>query len=518
MAAFASYFVDFLYLLIQNVWGFIEAIALAFYKFFILDVIKYFTQLGNAISTFDIGGWICLIFVVIVNSAFVFFIGYRLAQLIRRYVIFRGKEVEKDKLLEEIAKLKEQADALIKEKNEIFALKVGGRPTEEYINRTGEGSSSAATAGDGSKPTVATTSRFTKLTNLDTKYAVAPHMIYMKEEDMISLKDIVKRFVNFAASQMHLYYEEDVIRIYLSAMATSKIIILEGISGTGKTSLPYAMGKFFRNNTSIISIQPSWRDRAELLGYFNEFTKKFNETDFLASLYEATHREDPNFIVLDEMNLARIEYYFADFLSIMEMPDVSEWKIDLIPAPMSSDPKNIAYGKLLVPQNVWFVGTANQDDSTFTITDKVYDRAVALALNKKADYFDAPITESFNCSYEYLDSLFIKAQRENSVSQENLQKLMEMDEFIRAKFKISFGNRIMKQLKLFVPVYMACGGSEIDGIDFIVVSKILRKFTSLNLPFLQKEMSELIVFFNKQFGNGNMKKCIEYIKELQRMS
>ncbi|MBP5308639.1 MAG: hypothetical protein J6Z34_05860, partial [Clostridia bacterium] len=285
-----------------------------------------------------------------------------------------------------------------------------------------------------------------------------------------------------------------------------------------KTSLPYAMGKFFNNNTAIVSVQPSWRDRAELIGYFNEFTKKFNETDFLSSLYECTLREDPNLIVLDEMNLARIEYYFADFLSIMEMPDVAEWKIDIVAAPAPSDPKNIVYGKLLVPQNVWFVGTANNDDSTFTITDKVYDRAVAIALNQKADYFDAPITDSYNCTAEYLQLLFDKAHNEFSISENSFRLVKELDEFIQQKFKISFGNRIMKQFRLFVPVYMACGGTEVDGIDFIVTTKILRKFTSLNLPFLIKELQELLAFLDKKFGKGRMKMSTEFIKELQKLS
>ena len=332
------------------------------------------------------------------------------------------------------------------------------------------------------------------------------------------MQDIVKRFVDFAASQLQLYYSEDTIRLFFAGLATSKVIILEGISGTGKTSLPYAMGKFFNNNTSIVSVQPSWRDRADLLGYFNEFTKKFNETDFLNSLYETTLREDPNFIVLDEMNLARIEYYFADFLSIMEMPDIAEWKIDLISSPSPTDPKNVIYGKLLVPQNVWFVGTANNDDSTFTITDKVYDRAIALELNQKADYFDAPMTESFNCTFNYLESLFDRAYKEYEISDKNIALIKDLDAFIQSKFKISFGNRIMKQLKLFVPAYMACGGTESGGIDFIVTSKILRKFNSLNLPFLTKELQELIAYFDRKFGKGTMKYSIAYIRELQKVN
>lgn len=534
MANFAKYYVEFIVSLFKNIWAFLwrgeegGGILYSFWKFLVLDVGGYFSDLGKAVSGFDVWGWICLILVVILNVVLVFFLIYRLVQLIRRYLVYRGKEVEKDKLLEEVARLREQSERLIMEKNQIFSLKIGSKinseefgsvgglvPAETSVKPTYE---DAAPDEEAKRKELIASSRFTKLINLDEKYERNPNIINMTDSDMLSLREIVTKFVNFAASQMKLYYTEDTIRLYFAGMATSKIIILEGISGTGKTSLPYAMGKFFRNNTFIISVQPSWRDRAELIGYYNEFTKKFNETDFLSSLYESTLREDPNFIVLDEMNLARIEYYFADFLSIMEMPDVAEWKIDLIASPQPSDPKNVAYGKLLVPQNVWFVGTANNDDSTFTISDKVYDRAVALTLNEKADYFDAPMTESYNCSANYLENLFDKAHEEYAISEENLLKIRELDGFIREKFKIQFGNRIMKQLRLFVPVYIACGGTEIGGIDFIVQSKILRKFTSLNLPFLMKELSELIAFLDKKFGKNNMKYCIEYIKELQKMN
>ncbi|MGN0818533.1 MAG: hypothetical protein ACI4L9_06145 [Candidatus Coproplasma sp.] len=516
MAAFAQYYVDFLWTWLKNVWYFISQFFYLFYKLFILDAIDYCNNLGAHVSSFDVLGWICLIVVSAANIAFLFFVCYRLFQLLRRYVIFRSREVEKDKLLEEIARLKEQADQLVKEKSKIFALKLGQNVTDGAYQPSMEAGAVVET--ESGEKVEAGEARFTKLVNLDEKYERNPNVVFMREEDMISLPQFVKRFVNFAASQLRLYYTEETIRRFVAGLATSKVIILEGISGTGKTSLPYAFGKFFNNNTSIISVQPSWRDRAELIGYYNEFTKKFNETDFLASLYESSLREDPNFIVLDEMNLARIEYYFADFLSIMEMPDVAEWKIDLIAAPQDSDPKNITYGKFLVPQNVWFIGTANNDDSTFSITDKVYDRAVTLELNQKADYFDAPLTESYNCSYSYLANLFEKARKQYTISERTLELIREFDNFIRDRFKISFGNRIMKQLSLFVPVYMACGGTELGGVDFIIASKILRKFNALNLPFLTKELNELAAFFDEKFGVNAMPYCLEYVKELQKVS
>ena len=511
MAEFAEYYVNFLWTWLQNVWYFISNFFLLFYKLFIGDAIDYCKNLGAHVGTFDVWGWICLILVSAANIAFLFFIMYRLFQLLRRYIFFRAKEVDKDRLMEEVARLKEQADQLVKEKSKIFALKLG-------MNADGDSEAPSEASVGEEEEKDKSNNRFTKLINLDEKYERNPNVVYMTDEDMLTLPQIVNRFVNFAASQLKLYYTEDTIRIFFAGLATSKVIILEGISGTGKTSLPYAMGKFFNNGTSIISVQPSWRDRSELIGYFNEFTKKFNETDFLASLYEVSLREDPNFIVLDEMNLARIEYYFADFLSIMEMPDVAEWNIDLIAAPRDDDPKNVVYGKFLVPQNVWFVGTANNDDSTFTITDKVYDRAVTMELNNKADYFDAPLTESYNCSYSYLDSLFERAHNEYKISDETFALIKEFDNFIREKFKVSFGNRIMKQLKLFVPVYIACGGTELGGVDFIITSKILRKFNSLNLPFLHKELGELVDFFNKKFGENSMPYCLDYVKELQKLS
>jgi hypothetical protein len=359
-------------------------------------------------------------------------------------------------------------------------------------------------------------SRFIKLINVDKEYAGKDTTIYMEESDFVSLPALVTRFVNFAAFQLKLYYTPKMIMLFFSAMAASKVIILQGISGTGKTSLPYAMAKFFNNQASIISVQPSWRDRAEILGYLNEFTKRFNETDFLKALYEATYRKDINFIVLDEMNLARIEYYFAEFLSIMEMPDPSEWKIDLVPDSRASDPLKVVNGKINVSQNVWFIGTANKDDSTFTITDKVYDRALPLEFEAKGEFFQAPETLPIHMSQSYMQELFDEAYYKFPVSQELLKKFSVLDKYVQATFKIAFGNRIMVQLNKFIPVYVACGGTEDDGLDYIFANKILRKFESLNLSFLRDELEDLVLQIQKIFGRNAFEESIKFIRNLQK--
>ena len=202
----------------------------------------------------------------------------------------------------------------------------------------------------------------------------------------------------------------------------------------------------------------------------------------------------------------------------MEMPDPSEWKIDLVPESLESDPKNVVNGKILVPQNVWFVGTANKDDSTFTITDKVYDRSTVIEMNNRASYVDAPLTPPITMSFEYLDNLFATATNEYALSNKSIENIQKLDRFIADNFKVTFGNRIMKQLKAFVPVYVGCGFKEVAGIDYFIARKVLRKFEALNLSFLHKELEDLIVFLDRMYGKGVCVECQNYIRDLIKNS
>ncbi len=521
MTEFARYYVTFLRELFSNIWDFIKTLFSAFANLLYYDIKDYFDILVNVSNGFNILDWIVFVFVLIINVAFITLIIIRIAQAARRHHKNRKKDAEKAELLEEIAGLNYKVEELINEKNQLFAMKVSslGLRTNGTVPVEGGGSSIERGGKPGEdKKLKAGESRFVKLMNVDKDYNKVAIITNMGEADMVNLPELVDRFVNFSASQLHLYYEKKLIAIWFAGLATSKILILEGISGTGKTSLPYAMGKFFQNDAAIVSVQPSWRDRAEIIGYLNEFTKRFNETDFLKALYETTYRDDINIIILDEMNLARIEYYFAEFLSIMEMPDVNEWKIDIVPDSLSTDPVNIVNGKLLVPQNVWFVGTANKDDSTFTITDKVYDRATVLEMNTKAKYIDAAFTPAINMTYEYLDNLFKKALEEHPLSSKSLDNLTKVDKFIASNFKITFGNRILKQIRIFVPVFVACGFSETEAIDYFLAYKIIRKFESLNLSFLHNELNELISVLDKIYGKGACEECISCIKDFIKNS
>ncbi len=357
-------------------------------------------------------------------------------------------------------------------------------------------------------------SRFPKLSLVDLKYADYHSPEFDNE---ITLQQFVENYRLFAASQMHLYYTPEIVRRFVAGMAASKLLILEGISGTGKTSLPYSFSRYLCNPATMVSVQPSFRDRTELLGYFNEFSKRFNETEFLRALYEAGYREEPSYIVLDEMNLARIEYYFAEMLSVLEMPSHDEWVLDLVPTAWPRDPDHLEGGKITVPDTVWFIGTANNDDSTFTITDKVYDRAIPIELNERAAAFECDPQPVCSVTSAHLQELFAKAKEEHPISDATIDKMNKLDNYLITRFKLSFGNRIIKQMYDFIPVYVACGGTELDGMDYIIARKVLKKFESLNVSFVRDEIKGLIVYIEKTFGKTNMRDSRDYLTRIQNL-
>ncbi|MFA6801061.1 MAG: hypothetical protein WCR19_03030 [Acholeplasmataceae bacterium] len=512
MVEFARYYIEFIRNFFANIAEFFRMIFQAFADFFVSDIVQYFKTLTIASKEFTVIDWIIGFIVIIVNLALIVFLILKIYQWISHYIRFVSREIEKDELLEEISFLNQKTVELVDERNKILALKVSNLG----LSPQGGVSDESSENGEDKEKEENEPSRFVKLRRVDSDYELKVTQIFMKEDDMINLNELVTRFINFSASRLGLFYNRKIISAFFSGMASSKSMILEGISGTGKTSLPYAMGKFFGHDSHIIAVQPSWRDRAEMMGYLNEFTKKFNETEFLEAIYETTYRTDPNFIVLDEMNLARVEYYFAEFLSLLEMPDTDQWLIDIVPDSQPGDPIHIEKGKMLLPQNVWFVGTANKDDSTFTITDKVYDRATPIEINTKSEFIDAPDTDGVTISNDYLQELFRTATKDYPLSLKALQNLEKLDKFITENFKVTFGNRIMKQIKSFVPVYVGCGGSETEALDYMVARKIFRKFEGLNLPFLQNEIIELSVLLDRLFGKNGFVECQSYLTTIKK--
>ena len=487
----------------------------------------YLKILKEYSGEFSVGQWILVGLAVLLILAFLAGIIYLVFLVIRKIFKFKKTLVEQESLLEEVAKLDRDVIRLNQEKEELYALKVsqiGLKPQESALNidlpnevKSGnEGETNGETSEESTPeaiPEAANGSRFFKLTQIDEEYEGKTPENF---GNTFTLEELCDTFRNFAASRMKLYYKVKIIRLFVAALGATRLVILQGISGTGKTSLPYAWGKFISRDATIASVQPSWRDRTELFGYFNEFTKKFNETEVLKAMYEASYNDEMYLTILDEMNIARVEYYFAEMLSILEMPSRDEWVIDLVPNVWPNDPKHLPDGKLKIPDNMWYIGTINNDDSTFMVTDKVYDRAMPIDINDKGQAFDAPDTDGIRINSSYLESLFTKAKQEHAVSQDTLNKLEDMDNYVIEHFRLAFGNRIVKHIKEFIPVYVACGGTELDGFDYILCKKVLRKFEQLNLSFIRDEIDGYVKFLDKTFGKENMSECKEYLARLKK--
>ena len=545
-----SDFLKFAFEVISQVVYNIAQLIAAVVRLFITGWGQYFTIFFTYFGTLSLPAKLLAIILMLILIAVPILAIVLLVRAVRLRRKLKGDKEDNAELYREIGKLNRQVLNLIDEKNKILALKVssiGGTERVPYAgasallddaiptlgNVTGHAAPAAAGVGgeianaqitiqNGNmrgeakegEAVAPESSRFPKLTLVDEKYADYVRPVF---DDQITLEELVENYRLFACSQMHLYYSPEIIRRFVAGMASSKLLILEGISGTGKTSLPHSFSRFLENPATMVSVQPSYRDRTELLGYFNEFSKRFNETEFLRALYEAGYREEPSMVILDEMNLARIEYYFAEMLSVLEMPSHDEWVLDLVPTAWDKDPKHLFDGKIQVPDSIWFIGTANNDDSTFTITDKVYDRAMPIELNDRAAAFTCDPQPPCHITSSHLMALFAKAKQEHPISEASIAKLDKLDGYLQTQFKLAFGNRIIKQMYDFVPVYVACGGSELDGMDYIVARKVLKKLESLNVTFVRDEIKSLIEYIEKIFGKSNMADSKAYLTRIQNL-
>ena len=457
-----------------------------------LNIVNYIKIIVEYSKDMNILGIILVAITIIILLGIYALIGYLVYRLIKKYIKYRRNLKNQDDLNEELEILRNKVvkyDADNKKYGDMLKDKDGN------VLQEGE-------------------SRFKRLSQVD---EAMKDLKLPATNDTVKLKELCEMFRNYAASTLKLYYSEKIVRLFVASLASNKLIILQGISGTGKTSLAYAFGKFINNEACIAPVQPSWRDRSEVFGYFNEFTKRFNETDLLVSMYEAGYKDRVYIGVLDEMNISRVEYYFAEMLSLLEMPNEENRILSIVASGWDNDPINIKDGKLRIPSNMWYIGTINNDDSTFMITDKVYDRAMPINIDEKFDRFDAPATSSIELSYTHLNNLFINAKKELKASNELLEKLNITDKYIMEHFRIAFGNRIVKQLNEFIPVYIECGGEELEAFDYILANKILRKFEQLNLGIIKAEIDGFIDFLNQTYGEDKMYESISYLNRLKKL-
>lgn len=318
----------------------------------------------------------------------------------------------------------------------------------------------------------------------------------------------LKDFVNAVGYQLtqyqpNLFYTPETLQLFVGGLAMSRLILLQGISGTGKTKLAQAFASIVGDNSNggqsdiyscscIIPVQAGWRDNQDLLGYYNAFEKKFYEKPFSKGLYTASTPQFKNrlfFLILDEMNLSHPEQYFADFISAMEQANSSIFDplaVELLSG-MSKEimeskrwPKHLQYEKIIVPPNVWFIGTANHDETTMEFADKTYDRAHVMVMerNTQKTHYQKVTKGAAHWSAEDLRSAFAEAQESAAGEKQAAwvtEKMHALKDVLKSEFDVSFGNRLERQIRDFVPVVCAAGGTKELALDHLLATKIVRK-------------------------------------------
>jgi hypothetical protein len=306
-----------------------------------------------------------------------------------------------------------------------------------------------------------------------------------------------------------LFYDLNTIRSFVAGLAMSRLSILQGISGTGKTSLPKAFAEAIGGHCEVVEVQSGWKDKQDLIGYYNTFEKKYYEGKFLKALYKATtpsYRDKPFLIILDEMNLSHPEHYFADILSLMEETD-REKQILSICDKVSGKPNEMIENDgefgLKIPNNVWFIGTANHDETTLQFAPKTYDRANIMEMPKNFINFEIKNTDKE--STKVCNSLLVEAFKTNKdIDEKYISYIDEKSNFknICNDLGIGWGNRLEKQIKQFIPIFLNLGGHQADALDHILSTKILRTIKGrydLQENILKNMKEELEENFQNQF-------------------
>lgn len=417
---------------------------------------------------------------------------------------------------------------------------------KQSVTLEGEGAGIGGAGGSGSGSTTSTLGQssyegilFPALDIIDKKYKEAEELEALEpnpeisEENKVSeqnrketskkkqdLTILIDEFQSYLVSEEKLYFSKTVLRTFVAGLSASRLLLLEGLSGTGKSSLPRKFQQFIGGKATFLQVQATWRDRTDIIGYFSDLTGYYKETELLKSIYESNYTpEEVNLIVLDEMNISRAEYYFADFLSIYEYPS-DLWKVQLMQ--VSSDmelPEKIDGGALQIPTNIWFIGTINVDDSTFTVTDKVYDRAIVINFNAINEPFEATYDKKLEpITCDELVTFFKECQSNPKLclTQEDKHNIFELLSFLDDTFEIKIGNRIFNQIELFVPTFVGLGGKKLEALDMMISAKVFRKLDLVFIMDMADSLIKLQRFINTKFPKGSLPKCEAKINSLLR--
>ncbi len=304
--------------------------------------------------------------------------------------------------------------------------------------------------------------------------------------DAFSEQEFIAQFLSCVEQKGFLYDKKDLYNFHVAAKS-SKLLILSGMSGIGKSALVRLYGEALGLSASqmaFLPVRPSWMDDGDILGYLDKNSMLYypSDTGLAELLVEASkHPEKMYMVCFDEMNLARVEHYFAQFISVLEKKDSR--KIQLYNPSLENRVHNshLYPAQISIGDNVLFMGTVNMDESTYHFSDKVLDRANVITLHQRK-FADM---KSF-CPVK--DGLFVpisadayrKFRAENKkvrLSNEELELLDALNEALQeSRVSGGIGYRVAFDIDRYVENIPSLKDfTRGDGLDLQIVQRILTK-------------------------------------------
>ncbi|EOH1647893.1 McrB family protein [Enterococcus faecium] len=339
------------------------------------------------------------------------------------------------------------------------------------------------------------------ISELEDKHAIQQNDHFSEQNEFI------ERF-NQLTIRSKLHYSKRDLWNFHTAMLGDSLVVLAGLSGTGKSQLVTSYAKALQlSDTQIkfISVRPFWEDDSDLLGYADTVNSVYRPGDsgLIDALLEASrHKENIYMVCFDEMNLARVEHYFSQFLSVLEMePNTRKIKL------YNEDLENRLYNSSTYPstievgQNILFVGTINTDESTHQFSDKVLDRSNIISLelvpfheiSEVNDYIQSDQKKRNQLKYDDFKN-FKNSNPTNGLTQKEKEMFWKLHLAINSKDKnIGIGWRILKQIDEYLknlPVQNDLSRKE--AIDIQLVQRVLSKIRGSD-----EQLSELVGKWNE---------------------
>lgn len=297
-------------------------------------------------------------------------------------------------------------------------------------------------------------------------------------------------------------YEGDLIENFYLSLKSKPFVILAGTSGTGKTRLVKLFAEAIGARMKLVPVRPDWSDASDLFGY-TDLSNHFHPGVIIEFIKRAEWDKDtPYFICLDEMNLARIEYYLSDFLSIIETRDRREnGKIEtdtLIDTPYYKDPEaEKKFGRVYIPENLYIIGTVNMDETTFPFSKKVLDRANTIEfsfvnlLSRVATGGD-PVAQKLSNDFLKTDYLYLRDCDDTELIDTVCFNLEELNHIL-VKANLHVGYRVRDEICFYMMTNKAADLlSEEAALDHEIMQKILPRVQGSSAA-IKEVLSELFI-------------------------